>query len=111
MKKDRIRDYATAAFRDYAIQRKNKNFASDSLRADFEAVQKTLKFFCIEGELYIIAAVEAVYFAEAGLPVRRSSISARVSRFAIEQHADESTVYRWLKKARCKFAEYRGLTL
>lgn len=111
MKKDRIRDYATAAFRDYALRLKNGGTMSASARADNEAVRKTLEYFKAEGKQYVVSAVEAVYFVGASAPVRCRNISDRVSRFAIEHHADESTVYRWLKEARRKFAEYRGLTL
>lgn len=109
MKKDRIRDYATAAFRDYADTTARP--MTTSQRADYIAVDQTLKHFMSTGKPYIVYAVKAVYCAGANERLRLRDISARVSRFAIEHHADESTVYRWLKEARCKFAEYRGLTL
>lgn len=111
MKKDRIRDYATAAFRDYALRCKNGGAASDAMNADDEAVRKTLEYFNSKNKQYISGAVEAVYFAGASEPLRICNISRRVSRYALEHYADESTVYRWLKEARRKFAEYRGLTL
>ncbi|MGN0598907.1 MAG: hypothetical protein ACI4JK_03335 [Oscillospiraceae bacterium] len=110
MKKDRIRDYATAAFRDYAKDTSLKPMTT-SQRDDFIAVDKTLKHFMSTGKPYIVYAVKAVYCAGINEQLRLHDISSRVRRFAIEHHADESTVYRWLKEARCKFAEYRGLTL
>lgn len=111
MKKDRIRDYATAAFRDYAKRLNSGIDVSGTAAEDDEAVRKTLQYFNSEGKQYISAAVEAVYFCGASEPLRICNISRRVSRYALEQFADESTVYRWLKEARRKFAEYRGLTL
>lgn len=111
MKKDRTRDYATAAFRDYAKRLNSGGDVSASEAEDYEAVRKVLDYFKSEGKPYIVGAVEAVYFSGASEPLRICSISRRVSRYALEQYADESTVYRWLKEARRKFAEYRGLTL
>lgn len=111
MKKDRIRDYATAAFRDYAKRLNSGGDISASAAEDDEAVRKTLQYFKSEGKPYIVGAIEAVYFKGASEPLRICSISSRVKRYAFEQYADESTVYRWLKEARCKFAQYRGLTL
>ena len=111
MKKDRIRDYATEAFRDYANYGDKVPIISPSLKADYIAVENTLKHFMVIGKPYIVFAVKAVYFAGSNERLHQRDISSRVSRFAIEHHADESTVYRWLKEARCKFAEYRGLTL
>lgn len=110
MKKDRVRDYATAAFRDYA-KRQATDCAMPSEQQDSAAIELTFDHLESQGKEHIINAVKAVYFAGANERLKIRDISLRVSRFAIEQHADESTVYRWLKEARDLFAKYRGLTL
>ena len=113
MKKDRVRDYATAAFRDYALYKSDKldKCADQPFLNDLCAVEKTLDFFNTHDKQYIVEAVQAVYFSADKNPIRKRSISERVRRFAVDCSADESTVYRWLKEARNKFAHFRGLTL
>lgn len=112
MKKDRIRDYATAAFRDFALcgLASQEKPLTNTQTADINAVFKTLEYFESTNRLYVVAAIKAVYFAGADKPIRTRNISERVSHFAVNCPADESTVYRWLKEARSKFAEFRGLT-
>lgn len=105
-----MRDYATAAFRDYA-KRQAADCAKPSVQKDSAAIELAFDYLKSQGKEYIINAVKAVYFAGANEQLKIREISSRVSRFAIEQHADESTIYRWLKEARDLFAKYRGLTL
>ena len=45
-------------------------------------------------------AVRAVYLAERGKQPRKNQISERILRFASDNHLDERTVYRRLKKAK-----------
>lgn len=110
MKKDRVRDYATAAFRDYALALKSTGNVSESQSRDIAAVENMLKYFS-EKKPCVVSAVKAVYFIDAGLPLRKNTVSLRVRKYALLEHTDERSVYRDLKAARNKFAEYRGLTV
>ena len=110
MKKDRVRDYATAAFRDYALALKSVGNVSEPQSRDIAAVEKMLKYFS-EKKPCVVSVVKAVYFTDAGLPFRKNTVSFRVRKFAMSEHTDERSVYRYLKEARQKFAEYRGLTV
>lgn len=110
MKKDRVRDYATAAFRDYALSLKSLEILSGPQSRDFAAVENTLRFFS-EKKPCVVSAVKAVYFIDAGQPLRKNTVTLRVRKYALLEHTDERSVYRDLKAARNKFAEYRGLTV
>ncbi len=114
MRKDNVRDYATAAFREYArlgcpspeeIQ-KERNAA---LAADLRAVGECLQLLCAEDKAYIADAVRAVYFVAPGMSIKKGEIGARVAAFARACPASEREVYRWLKQARVRFAAVRGL--
>lgn len=109
MKKDRVRDYATEAFRDYALL-KSSDSISEARRMDIAAVENTLKYF-EDKKPCVVSAVKAVYFTDAGVPFRKNTVTFRVRDFAISEHTNERDVYRDLKAARNKFAEYRGLTV
>jgi len=109
MKKDRVRDYATEAFRDYALL-KSSDSISETRRMDIAAVENTLKYF-EDKKPCVVSAVKAVYFTDAGVPFRKNTVTFRVRDFAISEHTNERDVYRDLKAARNKFAEYRGLTV
>lgn len=110
MKKDRVRDYATAAFRDYALAIRSAGDVSEAQSKDNAAVENMLKYFS-EKNPCVVSAVKAVYFTDAGLPLRKNTVSLRVRQYALSEHTDERSVYRDLKSARNKFAEYRGLTM
>ncbi len=110
MKKDRVRDYATAAFRDYAVAAKSAENVTESQREDMAAVENMLKYFSAV-KPSVVSAVKAVYFTDAGLPLRKNTVSFRVREYALSEHTDERSAYRDLKAARNKFAEYRGLTV
>ena len=114
MRKDNVRDYATAAFREYArlgcpapevIPRER----DAALIADLMAVAECLRILRVENEGYVADAVCAVYFASPGVPLQKGDIGARVSSFARACPASEREVYRWLKRARVRFAAVRGL--
>ena len=133
MGKDRSKDYATAAFRDFAqhgrvsraeLEQKlyaaeRKKTASEELAvkyikdnepllADIDAVWQTviqLKQQSPDG----LRAVEEVYFLYPGIPLRRNDIVMRIRFFALNEGISERTVYFWLKKARHLFSEYLSL--
>lgn len=109
MKKDRVRDYATEAFRDYALL-KSSDSISEARRMDIAAVENMLKYF-EDKKPSVVSAVKAVYFTDAGVPFRKNTVTFRVRDFAMSEHTNERDVYRDLKAARNKFAEYRGLTV
>ena len=116
MRKDNIRDYATAAFREYArlgspssVEHLERDNAA--LAADLRAVKETLRILDAEGNRYIADAVRAVYFAAPSSPLLKGEISARVAAFAKEYPTCERCVYRWLKRARGLFARLRGLRI
>ena len=116
MLKDSIRDYATAAFREYArlgcpapeaISRER----DAALAADLRAVAECLRLLCVEDKPYIADAVRAVYFASPGAPLKKGDVGARVAAFARACPASERSVYGWLKLARRMFARARGLRM
>ena len=47
-----------------------------------------------------VEALRTVYFFDGGRRPQKNQISHRVLRFATEQHCDERTVYRHLRKAK-----------
>lgn len=110
MKKDRVRDYATAAFRDYALYMKSPFEMQEPQTKDIEAVKAVIDYFNNKGKRHVVMAIEDIYFVEPNKPLKKNEITERVKYFAVEFPADESSVYRWLKAARNKFAEFRGLS-
>lgn len=137
MKKDRTRDYATAAFRTYAalgkpkyeelksriykdalsgrnpqralLQAEKAVCDKSALLADIMAVNRTLELLEQGGKGHIIAAVEAVYFVRPEIPITKKVITERVKRVAYEMPAAERSVFYWLREARLLFADIRGL--
>lgn len=118
MKKDRTRDYTTDVFRvwaaagyptfDEALMRACDDDASRALyHLDILAAAQTIKDLEESERGYIADAVRAVYCT--GRCLSNKDISGRVRRHAREAHADERTVYRWLREARRICAEYRLL--
>lgn len=108
VKKDFLRDYATEAFRAYAAYR-HTNVTSVSLQADMLAVSETLEELDRANKLYIVQAVEAIYFVQPKQNLKRGELTARVHRHAITSYVAERNVYSWLKEARELFAKKRGL--
>lgn len=80
---------------------------SGSARLDLLAVSDTLRLLEINGDNDIISAVYAVYFATASHRLRKSEISNRIRRYAIESYCDERTVYRRLSVARDYYIRIR----
>lgn len=122
MKKDRTRDYTTDVFRvwaaagyptyDEALMRACDDDVTDDVtrvlyHLDILAAAQTTKTLEESGRGYIADAVRAVYCS--GRHLTNKDISGRVRRHAHEAHADERTVYRWLREARRICAEYRLL--
>lgn len=149
--KDHIRDYATDAFKFYALngksaekykqkiyiealeslKRKEENFIKSGISKpteqaiikadeavvermseilDMEAVDKVLAEFEVRNKT-INKAIEIIYFTDAEKDLGLGDIKNRVIKASIELHADERSIYRWLKKARELFAYQRGLRI
>ncbi len=68
------------------------------------AVYDTLRLLRCLGAEEAIAAVEAVYFADAGRRLRRNDVTLRVRRFAAEHYWDDRSVYRRLAQVKRLFA-------
>ena len=56
-------------------------------------------------------SIELVYFVDADKDLQKNDISIRVSKASLNIPCGERSVYRALKKARCIFAEERGLRI
>ena len=78
--------------------------------ADLQAVEEVLRIsqYIHNGKM-LRQALEIVYFADAGQPMAKGDIEARVHRAELMIPASYRTVYRLLGKARTLFAENRGL--
>lgn len=139
MRRDHIRDYATAAFRFYArvgklsgdeylkmvrgsfgcVQDEEKKIrsmhekATDLMGAcqDLDAVKRTLDDLEFSGKYEAAQAVRAVYFVMPSGKISGKVIAGRVRDFSLSCPASERTVYRWLSLARKVFARERGLRL
>lgn len=135
MFKDRSRDYATAAFRDFALYGKRsgseaeKFFYERELRitlseelaekkiaelkpliADIAAAETVYSHYR-ESDPKIAEALEEVYFCYPANPLRRSDIVMRIRLFSLRKGISERSVYNYLKQARQAFAFFRGLQL
>lgn len=77
---------------------------------DMEAVDKCLAEFDVKCKA-INKVIEIVYFTNADKELKAGDIKDRVTKASMEIHADERTIYRWLKKARELFAYQRGLRI
>ena len=112
----RDRDRATAAFRRWARagcpdaeEIRNRQHAGRRSQSDLLACALVFALLsdpefrarsnAAEGR-EIMAAVRAVYMADPGRELRRSEISGRVTRFALDHYTAERTVYYWLRRAR-----------
>jgi hypothetical protein len=113
MKKDNIRDYATEAFRFYAVVGIPAiNYKGDRGELeDLRAVEKTLEEF--EKDVFkrdtILPLIKEVYFTHADKEMKKGEIRNRVVNSCNNLNISESTAYRYLKKARISFAHNRGL--
>lgn len=116
--RDSTRDYTIAQFRLYALlgyPNKAQVVADETmhraLQLDLLAVIDTLNALTNSGKDYICQAVSAVYFIAPTKPLHKGEINLRVTKFAVNNYADERTVFRWLKEARLLCADYRGLNI
>ena len=66
---------------------------------DLLAVYDTIRLLKLSGKNEVIRAVYSLYFDTLKRPMRKNEISARVLRYAYENHCDERTVYRQLQYA------------
>lgn len=78
---------------------------------DMEAVEKTIAEFKATAKPYIARAIEHVYFKDADIDIMSGDIQDRVHRAVLDLPASESSIYRYLRKAREIFAENRGLRI
>ena len=116
MKKDASRDYATNAFRVYAVLgekgRKKIRSAAEitSIVQDVEAVDKTLESIgkLPDGDI-ITKAVKSVYFCNGKYAFSRGEIVRRVCAVKEEIYVSEIQIYRYLRLARETFCKIRGL--
>lgn len=112
MRKDNIRDYATAAFRYYALYKQGAvQCITKAERLDVLAVEHTMQSLDGEHAEDIKRAVECIYFDEPGKPLRKNDISMRVISLTHELNMSERQIYRLLTTARRSFAVARGLRL
>ena len=134
MGKDRSKDYATAAFREFAFYGKPKVYElqeklysielkktkSPELAAqiiaekmplllDIDAVNLVLKE--LKDQPNILRALDEVYFVYPSIPLKRNDIVFRIRFFAVNEGVSERAVYLWLRKARRLFAQKRGLQI
>jgi hypothetical protein len=116
--RDSTRDYTIAQFRTYAAlgcPSKAQVVADETmrqaLRLDLLAVIDTLNDLTSSGKNYICQAVSAVYFVAPTAALHKGEINLRVTKFAVSNYTDERTVFRWLKEARLRCANFRGLNI
>lgn len=113
--KSNYRDYATAAFRYWAMagcptEDEVKRYASRGrgAMADLLACARCMVEWQ-EKKPWYADAVKAVYLAEPGRVLGRGDISALVVKFSLAYPASERSVYGWLYAACRDFADKRGL--
>lgn len=133
MFKDRSRDYATAAFRDFALYGKKPGgqvekeiyqrelavtLSDDLARKKVSEMKPMIADITAAGEVYafyrqkqspVAEALEEIYFCYPATPLKRSDMVMRVRLFSLKKGISERTVYNYLKKARREFAFCRGL--
>jgi len=121
--RDRIMNYATGAFREYAslqmpdyremleqMGKKGQDDGDMALLLDVFAVEKTLKYFD-EVNPMISDAVREVYFSLPSSPFTDRVAAGRVRFFSASRNVSERSIYRWLRQAREVFAKNRGLRI
>ena len=111
MKKDIMKEKAAHAFRCYArlslcscnsalqIVCRIRGICGESAALDMLAVLDTLRLLELDGDTLALRAVREIYFATAGKRLRAGEITLRVRRLAYEEHCDDRTVYRRLRRA------------
>lgn len=115
MKKDSTRDYIIAAFRLYAaLEQPNENeiknsIFPESVKNDLMSVNLTIANLNNSGKGHIAEAVKKIYFCAPLRELKKGEIESRVTAFAVDNYFSTSSVWNWLKEARCICADYRGL--
>ncbi len=113
MRKDNCRDYIIAAFRFYAQNDEPSREQIELMqltapeRLDLLAVSTTMSNLDDDR----IKAVRDIYFYNSTASLHKNEISKRVTKFALTNHCNEVTVWRWLKSARWICARNRGLNI
>jgi hypothetical protein len=111
VRKDNIRDYATAAFRFYAANCKAPVFSSEAEREDYNAVAAVVQILTQHKEPHALDVVKAVYFAHPDKPLHCRDISDRVIKATFAYGICERKIYTLLAEARRLFARERGLRI
>lgn len=78
---------------------------------DMEAVDKVLAEFDARRKIYIVQAIETVYFKKPESDLIIGDIKSRVTEASINIPASERSIYGWLSEARNLFAYQRGLRI
>lgn len=78
---------------------------------DMEAVEMVLAELKGTRRIFIVQAIEVVYFKDCNKDLSIGDIQDRVKAAAIELPASERSVYYWLKQARELFSYQRGLRI
>lgn len=118
MKKDHIRDYASAAFaywyacgRPDTLQIGDIGELTPIDKLELETVVNTLELLRLNGHTDAANAAEAVYGDTYRARARRGDVSRAVTRYSMRAHRSEACIYRDLATARAVFAYLRGLRL
>ena len=118
MIKTKYRDYATAAFREWALwgcpvgtgMPSGSDELSKAKRADMKACGMCMQTLTKTGRGDICEAVKAVYMERPGEKLTRGELSARVVKFSLCRYVAERQVYEWLNVACREFARIRGIS-
>lgn len=106
-----FRDYAVNAFDLYANADKARQKTS-AMRADIEAVQKTIEELNEQGKSYVVDAVKEIYMlrrlSDKHLTANNNQVQ-RVLWYCTNHYVSQANVYRWLNLAILMFCEFRGL--
>jgi len=78
---------------------------------DMEAVEMTMAELRASHKMWIIRAIEIVYFKDADKELEKGNIHDRAHTAELDIPASERSVYYYLSEARYIFAEHRGLRL
>lgn len=117
MRKNNLRDYATAAFRFWGRCgspsvdeiKSGKHEWDKAERLDLMACAMTFTLLKKRGDELICDAVRDVYMTDPDNTPRRGDISAGVIRFSLKVYVSERQVYNWLRDANTVFGKYRNL--
>lgn len=108
MQQDNIKDFAIAAFRFYAHRKKQKGLSENDLII-LQAVERTLEYLEVDGDLVALEGIHRVYFALPEGKLKSNVMTNTVRRAAAEMFSSEGTVWNKLRRARKLFNEYYKL--